>query len=106
MHVDFVAVADKATQAGLDALFAEARDLATLDEVVAATVIEGAPGSDFELAFLFVLRDFTALEPFGTNPRYSRFLQHYVAPVLRQLAGADVKLDGALPALEGQVACL
>ncbi len=90
----------------LDALFAEAGNLATMDEVIDAGVIEGAPGADFELAFLFVLRDFAALEPFGTSPSYSRFLQGYVAPVLRQLAGADVRLEGEMPAIGGNAACL
>ncbi len=106
IHVDFVAVAEKATQEGLDALFAEAGSLADLDEVVDVAVIEGEAGSDFELAFLFVLRDFAALEPFGTNPRYSRFLQGYVAPVLRQLAGADVRLEGEMLAVSGRASCL
>ena len=106
IHIDFVAVAEKATQEGLDALFAEAGSLATLEEVVDAGVIEGEAGSDFELAFLFVLRDFAALEPFGTNPRYSKFLQGYVAPVLRQLAGADIRLEGEMPTIQGHASCL
>jgi hypothetical protein len=106
MHIDFVAVSENATSEGLDALFAEAARLATLDEVVSAGVIEAGPGSDFELAFLFVLRDFAALEPFGTSPMYSRFLQGYIAPVLRLLAGADVRLEGDMPAIAGQGACL
>src|SRR4051794_31924278 len=107
IHIDFVAVADnKATPELLDALFVEAGSLAQLDEVVDAGVIEGAPGSDFELAFLFVLRDFAALEPFGTKPAYAKFLQGYVAPVLRQLAGADVRLEGEMPAIQGPASCI
>jgi hypothetical protein len=106
MHIDFVAVSDQATPERLNDLFAEAARLATLDEVVSAGIIEADSGSDFELAFLFLLQDFAALEPFGTSPMYSRFLQGYVAPVLRLLAGADVRLEGDMPAIAGQAVCL
>jgi len=106
MHIDFVALSEQATSEGLDALFAEAARLATMEEVVSAGVIEAEADSDFELAFLFVLRDFAAIETFGTSPMYSRFLQGYVAPVLRLLAGADVRLEGDMPPIAGRAACL
>jgi phytoene dehydrogenase-like protein len=106
VHIDFVALSDKATPEALAALMAAAAGLTALAEVVTAGVIEAEPGSDFDLAFFFVLRDFAALEPFGTNVAYVRFLQGFVAPVLRAFTGADVRLEDEMPPIRPQAACL
>src|SRR5262245_26979602 len=100
MHVDLVALSKKATREAIDALEEEAARLIALDEVVSAGVIEATKGSDYDLAFFFVLRDFTALEPFGTNPAYAKFLQAGVAPLLRAFGGADVRLEGDMASVE------
>jgi hypothetical protein len=63
--------------------------------------IEGEPGSDFDLAFFFVLDSFTGLEAFGTDARYIRWLQGGVARSLRSFGGADIQLfepyEGSAP---------
>ncbi len=53
-----------------------------------------------------MLRDYASIELFGTSPMYARFLQGFVAPVLRLLAGADVRLEGDMPGVAGRAACL
>ena len=60
-------------------------------------LIEAESGAEYDLALYFVLQGFGALEPFGTNERYVRFLQGHAAPVLRGLAGADVRLEDDFP---------
>ncbi|MGE0687734.1 MAG: hypothetical protein AB7P33_13395 [Dehalococcoidia bacterium] len=66
----------------------------------------GVPVSDFDLAFFFVLDGFTSLEPFGTDPRYIRFLQGKVARLLRGFAGADVALSAPFPDVQPFATCL
>jgi hypothetical protein len=105
LHADFIALSDRGER-NRDALIDSARELLAIESVVTAVAIEGGEGSDFELAFLFVLRDFTALEPFGTDARYSRFLQGRIAPVLTGLAGADIQLEGDFPTIGAHAACL
>jgi len=73
---------------------------------VPAVETPGMNASTFDLAFFFVLRAFTDLEPFGTNPLYIRFLQGKVAPLLRGFAGADVALAAPFPAVQEHAACL
>jgi hypothetical protein len=106
MHLDLVTLADGCSEDQRQQLLGAARVLAEMDCVVRAGVIEAEHGSDFDLAFFYVLPEFSALEPFGTHELYSRFLQRYLAPVLRQLAGADVKLaEGSFPE-SAQASCL
>jgi hypothetical protein len=62
--------------------------------------------SDFDLAFFFVLDRFTSLEPFGTDPRYIRFLQGKAARILRAFAGADIALTAPFPEVEPYATCL
>jgi hypothetical protein len=65
-----------------------------------------AAASDFDLAFFFVLDRFTSLEPFGTDPRYIRFLQGKAARILRAFAGADIALTAPFPEVEPYATCL
>jgi hypothetical protein len=106
LHIDLVALSDKATREARATLAGEAAGLTSLAEVVTAGVIEAEAGADFDIALFFVLHDFTALEPFGTNPEYVRFLQGSIAPVLRAFAGADVRLENDMPPMRGYAACL
>jgi hypothetical protein len=62
--------------------------------------------SDFDLAFFFVLDRFTSLEPFGTDPRYIRFLQGKAARILRAFAGADIALTAPFPEVGPYATCL
>ena len=105
LHADFVSLSSDAGPNPQDELFSVAAGLSELDAVISCAAIEGDEASDFQLAFLFLLRDFASLEPFGTDPRYSRFLQGTVAPVMSAFGGADLRLD-TVPALEGHLACL
>ena len=106
LHADFISLNADAGANARDELIEAARTLSDLDEVLSIALIQGDAGSDFELVLLFVLSDFRSLEPFGTDARYSRFLQGAVAPVLRELAGADIQLDGPFVSVEGYAACL
>jgi hypothetical protein len=93
LHLDFVSLSPSTGPDDRRQLTAAAVTLSEIDHVTAIGVIEGEAGSDFDLAFYFVLSDFTELEPFGTDARYSRFLQGEVAPRLKGFAGADVRLE-------------
>ncbi len=106
LHLDFISLRPETTQEQRTQLEEAAAGLLALDQVLSAGVINGESGSDFDIAFLFLLPDFTDLEPFGTDPRYVRFLQGNVAPVLRAFAGADVKLEDDLDIVDGPAACL
>jgi hypothetical protein len=106
LHLDFIALGPETTQEQRKQLEEAAAGLLVLDRVLAAGVIDGESGSDFDIAFLSLLPDFADLEPFGTDPRYVRFLQGSVAPVLRAFAGADVKLEEDLDIVDGPAACL
>ena len=106
LHLDFIGLRPETTQEQRKQLEEAAAGLLALEQVMAAGVINGESGSDFDIAFLFLLPDFTDLEPFGTDPRYVRFLQGSVAPVLRAFAGADVKLEDDLDIVDGPAACL
>jgi hypothetical protein len=94
LHADFISLAANTTADARRDLIAAARDLASLTNVLAVHLIDGDASADFDLALLFLLPDLAALEPFGTEGDYVRFLQGKVAPLLQTLAGADVQLDG------------
>lgn len=106
LHLDFIGLAPETTQDQRSQLDETAAGLIAMEQVISAGVIDASAGSDFDVAFYFLLADFTDLEPFGTDPRYVRFLQGNVASVLRAFAGADVKLDDDLEIIDGPVACL
>jgi hypothetical protein len=106
LHLDFVSLSSATGPQDRQQLIEAAGALAAIDGVIATGVIEGEAGSDFDLAFYFVLDDFAALEPFGTDARYSRFLQGEVAPRLRGFAGADVRLDDDFAASAGRGAVI
>jgi hypothetical protein len=106
LHLDLIALAPDATVEARAALVASAGELATLPNVERVGVIEADAPGDFDVAFFFVLRGFASLEPFGTNPAYSSFLQTRVAPLLRGLAGADVRLETDFPPQAGHGVCL
>ena len=106
LHLDLIALGPNAAPDAGAALIRSAEVLLSLPGVVDGGAIEGDESSDFNLALYFALRDFAALEPFGTDARYARFLQGDVAPLLRAFAGADVRLEGGLPAGGAYAACL
>jgi hypothetical protein len=82
--------------------------LAELPQVQTLGAIEADPASesDFDLVVYFLLPEFTALEPFGTDSRYAGFLQRAVAPRLKAFAGADVRLEADFAADGDHAACL
>ena len=126
VHLDFIALADNATDAAIEELIDEAAGLRALESVRAVGVIRGeeepqkqqrskspevetpsmGSPSRFDLAFFFVLNGFADLEPFGTHPRYIRFLQGKVARLLKGFAGADVALNEPFPEGGAYAACL
>jgi hypothetical protein len=106
VHFDFVSLADNAADAAVGELLDAASELTRLEAVQAAGVVRGQAGSDFDLAFFFVLKGFADLEPFGTDPAYIRFLQGKVAPVLKGFAGADVSLRREFPEVGAFGSCL
>jgi hypothetical protein len=106
LHLDFVSLSPATGPQDRELLIDAAGALAAIEGVTAVGVIEGEAGSDFDLAFYFVLGDFAALEPFGTNARYSRFLQGEVAPRLKAFAGADVRLDDDFAEVTGSGATI
>lgn len=106
LHLDFIKLTPETTAAHRAGLDAAATRLQEIDGVIGTGVIEADATSDFDVAFWFLLRDFAALEPFGTHPGYIRFLQGTVAPLLSGFAGADVKLDAAFESRDGDASCL
>ena len=108
LHLDFIALAQQAGPSDREAIVSAAQGLANLPQVDAVGAIESdeASGSDFDLVVYYLLADFTALEPFGTDPQYTAFLQGTVAPRLRAFTGADVRLDEDWPGSEDYGACL
>jgi hypothetical protein len=106
LHIDFIALAPDAAIETREELISSAGALATLANVERVGAIEAEGAADFDLAFFFVLRGFASLEPFGTDPAYSSFLQTRVAPLLRGLAGADVRLESDFPSGGTHAVCL
>jgi hypothetical protein len=108
LHLDFISLSSEAGPDDRSQILEAAAQLAALPQVVALGAIEAdvATGSDFDLAFYFLLPEFTALEPFGTDTRYAGFLQGAVAPHLRAFAGADVRLEAGFAAAGANAACL
>jgi hypothetical protein len=101
LHLDLVSLSPTTRLEDRRQLFEAAAGLSQLDGVVAVGVVEDDQSSDYDIAFYFVLADFAFLEPFGTDPRYSRFLQGELAPRLKAFAGADVLLDEDFEGVEG-----
>jgi hypothetical protein len=106
LHLDFINLAHGAAPEARRDVEMAAGALSAIEDVIDVGVIEGDETSDFNLAFWFALRDFEALEPFGTHPMYAAFLQGTVAPVLRGFAGADVKLEEDFESREGAATCV
>jgi hypothetical protein len=109
LHLDFVSLNDSTDLGDRNQLIEAAAQLAELPQVEVVGVIEAnatESDSDFELAFYFLLPEFTALEPFGTDARYVAFLQGAVAPRLKAFAGADVRLEDEFSADGDFAACL
>jgi hypothetical protein len=97
LHLDLISLAPDVTADAREALIAAAAELVSIPDVLRIGVIEAGPGAEYDIALYFVLQGFGALEPFGTNERYVRFLQGSAAPLLRGLAGADVRLEDDFP---------
>jgi hypothetical protein len=93
LHLDLISLAPDLAPEAREAVIKDAVELAALPDVLQIGALEASD----ELALYFVLEGFAALEPFGTDPAYVRFLQGSVAPVLRGLAGADVRLQDDFP---------
>ncbi len=95
LHLDFVSLNQEAGAQDREHLLEAASRLAALPQVLSLGAIDADPESesDFDLVFYFLLPDFSALEPFGTDSRYAGFLQGEVAPRLKGFTGADVRLE-------------
>lgn len=106
LHADFISLAKDVTSEARRDLLTRAAELVMIDGVIAGALIDGDAGSDFDIALLFAFGSLQALEHFGTDARYVRFLRGDAAPALRALAGADVRLEGSLPAPGPYAACL
>ena len=106
LHLDFIKLTLEAGPEQRSQLEAAAAQLGAIAGVQSVGIIEAGTDSDFDVAFWFLLAQFTALEPFGTDGRYSRFLQASVAPLIRGFAGADVKLEEDLESADGPAVCL
>ncbi len=107
LHLDFIALSQAAGPSDREHLLKAAAQLSVLPQVQSLGAIEADPGSqsDFDLVFYFLLSDFAALEPFGTDSRYASFLQGAVAPRLKAFAGADVRLEADFQAGGEYAAC-
>jgi hypothetical protein len=106
LHLDFISLNPQVGPDDRRLLQDAAAELTQLEQVIGAGVVEADAGAEFDIVFYFLLPDFSALEPFGTDPRYSRFLQGSVAPRLRGFSGADVRLDNDFRADGAFAACL
>jgi hypothetical protein len=105
LHVDLVLLREDVTDDARASLLESAGELAGIERLGAAGVIEGDHGSDFDLAFFFTLGSLADLEVFGTDIRYVRFLQGGLAGAMRSFGGADVQLTSALNAGGPFAAC-
>jgi hypothetical protein len=105
LHIDFVSVSATAEH-GREMIIEAAARLSEMESVIAVGAIEADANSDFDLAVYFLLPSFVDLEPFGTDPRYVRFLQGTVAPNLKAFGGASVRLEAALPQGGMYAACV
>jgi hypothetical protein len=108
LHLDFISLSPDAGTENRKQLLDAASQLSVLPQVESLGVIEAGAGSqsDFDLVFYFLLPDFSALEPFGTDRRYAGFLQGAVAPRLRAFAGADVRLESDFAADGASAVCI
>jgi hypothetical protein len=106
LHLDLIAIAPTASPEARTGLVEAATALNSIPGVDCLLIIEAEAASDFDLALLISLTDARSLEPFGTDQRYTRFLQTSVAPLLGNLAGADLQLEAPLEASDGHAACL
>ena len=96
LHIDLISLKPATQPSAINDLIAAASALLSLDEVVSGGVIQSEINSHVDLAVLFALKDFAALEPFGTHSGYTRFLQGKVAPLLKAFSGADIAIDKPL----------
>jgi hypothetical protein len=94
LHADFISLRPEAEPAAIEALLTAATALAELPMVERVYVLDPDAGAAYDLIVLFFLDSATAIEGFGTDPRYARFLQGAVAPVLQHLDGADLGIEG------------
>jgi hypothetical protein len=97
LHVDLVSLKPETRRSGSQTILAAAKDLTAIDGVLTAGAIEALPGSDADLALFFVVESLGGLEAFGTDQRYTAFLQRTVAPLMAGLSGADVRLEEEFP---------
>ncbi len=105
LHVDLVLLREDVDAGAKQGLLDEAGTLRGLAGVLAAGAIEAPEGSDFDLAFFFVLDSPANLEAFGTDARYIRFLQGGIAQALRSFGGADAQLTAPYSGVKEYAAC-
>lgn len=106
LHADFISLGPGQASSVREGVIEAAAALSAVPGAsqVFALVPEGETGGTLGLFFLLV--DLSALEAFGTDQRYTAFLQKVVAPVLGSLAGADVRTEGTLDDRADEAACL
>jgi hypothetical protein len=105
VHADFFRLGD-ANPDALARVTEAASELRALPGVQSVLAIEASGPSDYDLAVFFLLDGLAALEAFGTDQRYTAFLQKVVAPLIAGLAGADVRIEGALNPASDTAACM
>ena len=108
LHADFVLLQDGVGPEDIESLSLEAAALRDLAGVQRIGLINADPesGSDFDLAFLFLLDGLSNLEAFGTDARYVRLLQGGLARAMRSFGGADVQLGGSFERSGAFAACV
>jgi hypothetical protein len=108
LHIDLVLLQGGVDRDEMERLNEEAASLEDLAGVQRVGLItsEAGEGSDFDLAYLFVVESAAALEDFGTDGRYVRFLQGGLARAMQSFGGADVQLMGAFERSGAYAACL
>lgn len=105
LHADFISLAPGQTeQAG--AILSAASDLRALPGVEKVLAVEGEEEGRAALGIVFLIDDLASLEAFGTDQRYTAFLQKVVAPALGGLAGIDARIEGGLDESRPSGACL
>jgi hypothetical protein len=108
LHVDFISLSPTAGPDDRRQLLEAASQLSAMPQVQSLGAIEAdaASGPDFDIVIYYLLPDFSALEPFGTDSRYAGFLQGALAARLKAFAGADIRLESDFAAGGPYAACL
>ncbi len=103
LHVDLIRASAGNPPEAAARLLDEAAPLAAIPRMTASGAIQGSAGA---VVLFFALEDLAALEAFGSDERYARFLRLSIGPALGRLCGADVRLESDFPDLKEHGACL